>query len=70
MDGQGILEGIMWEGGEGADRGVVKHENCDGLALIDLICELCLREEVVEGRVLGERGEDLSDVVGRGQREE
>ena len=49
---------------------VVDGEHRDGLPPVDLLGELCLRQEAVEGAEVGELAEKPGDVEGRRRRGE
>lgn len=49
--------------GESRHCAIVKDENCNRRAAVDLVGELRLRKVAVEGRVIRRISEDLSDVV-------
>ena len=65
VDGEHLPLLVGRERGDAARGAVVECEHRDGLPPVDLVRQLRLREEVVEGGEVGELAEDPGDVEGR-----
>lgn len=67
MEAESAFDDGEWMfSGESGHGGIVQHEDSYCLSTIDLAVELCFGEVVVELAVLGERQEDVGDVVSSG----